>query len=58
MLVGYTAVISVEPEMDDSPAPFAIKPLIDMDVEDLGAGMPQDMANVAANGPSGSVTIQ
>lgn len=56
-LVGYMAVISVEPVPDDSPAPFALKPLVDTDVEDLGAGMPQMMDNMSANNPTGAVTI-
>ncbi|MCP4251515.1 MAG: hypothetical protein GY778_31140 [bacterium] len=56
-LVGLTAVISVEPEPDDSPAPFAIKPLVDADVEDLGAGVGQEMVNNAATAPTGTVVI-
>lgn len=43
-LVGTTVVISVEPEPDNSMHPFAIKPLIDMTVEDMGAGVHQDLA--------------
>lgn len=37
MLVGATAVISVEPEPDDSPGPFFLKPLVGA-VTDAGAG--------------------
>ncbi|GEM_PF-418623 len=54
---GYAAVISVEPEPDDSPAPFALKPLIDMDIQDVGAGVLQNMENRSANNPSGTVTL-
>lgn len=57
MLAGYTVVISVEPEPDDSPAPFAIKPLVDPMIEDLGIGMTETMENMSVNNPSGSVTI-
>ncbi len=56
-LIGYAAVISVEPDPDDGPAPFAIKPLVDMDVEDLGIGVPQDMDNNAAALPTGTVAV-
>ncbi|MEL6543964.1 MAG: hypothetical protein AAFQ82_05025 [Myxococcota bacterium] len=35
-LIGNTVVISVEPEPDDSPAPFALKPLIDDVLTDVG----------------------
>ena len=54
---GFAAVISVEPDPDDSAAPFAIKPLIDMDIEDVGIGVTQTMDNMSANNPAGSVTI-
>ena len=55
-LTGATVVISVEPTPDDSPAPFAIKPLVaevpagtgDHQVLDLGAGPAL---------PSGTATI-
>ena len=43
-LVAGKVVISVEPVPDNSPAPFAIKPLIDHDVEDSGAATLQEMA--------------
>ncbi len=54
---GFAAVISIEPEPDDSPAPFVLKPLVDMMIDDVGAGVPQDMANNAAGFPSATVTI-
>ncbi|MEM7126231.1 MAG: DM13 domain-containing protein [Chloroflexota bacterium] len=40
---GYAAVISIEPVPDNSPAPFAYKPLIDPSIEDTGAGVLQEM---------------
>ena len=42
LLMG-AVVISVEPVPDNSAAPFAIKPLIDHDVEDHGAAVLQEM---------------
>ena len=57
-LVGAVAVISVEPDPDDSPAPFALKPLVDTDVEDLGPGVSQAMMNNAASAPTGSAMLQ
>lgn len=53
-LIGTTVVISVEPEPDNSPNPFAIKPLVDMTVEDVGAGMLQDLEYVSDNLPTGT----
>ena len=55
-LIGYRAVISIEPEPDDSPGPFTLKPLVDMDIEDVGAMVLQDMANNAASFPTGMAT--
>ena len=57
-LIGYAAVISVEPEPDNDPGPFAIKPLVDMDIEDIAPPTLQSMANNAASAPSGVVTIE
>lgn len=57
-LVGNRVVISVEPDPDDSPAPFAIKPLVDMNVEDVGPGVLQSMVNNAAQSPSGVATLR
>jgi hypothetical protein len=51
-LVGTTVVISVEPDPDNAAAPFAIKPLIDMSVEDVMAPMTQLMAAHPENRPS------
>lgn len=59
-LIGLAAVISVEPEPDNALAPFGIKPLIDSEIENVGA-LPatQPMALVIAdNQPSGSVVIE
>ncbi|MFT6399143.1 MAG: hypothetical protein ACJAYU_003908 [Bradymonadia bacterium] len=56
-LVGLNAVISVEPMPDDSPAPFAIKPLVGP-ITDAGAGASQTQsANVDAL-PAGQVSVQ
>ena len=58
-IIGMSAVISVEPFPDNSPAPFGIKPLIDEVIENVGEGGSQDMANViSTNQPSGTLTIQ
>ena len=54
---GYAAVISVEPEPDNSAAPFAIKPLIDRLVDDVGAGVPQPMGLNLGSLPSGSAAL-
>lgn len=48
-LTGATVVISVEPQPDDSPAPFALKPLVDMTVDNMGPGVLEDLSNNAAN---------
>jgi len=56
-LFGSTVVISVEPEPDDGPTPFALKPLVhevpagigDHEVQDMGAG---------PAAPSGVATLQ
>ncbi len=55
VLTDFAAVISVEPEPDDSAAPFAIKPLIDMTIEDVGIGVLQAMGNAADGTPTGKV---
>lgn len=56
-LLGYAAVISVEPEPDNSPAPFAIKPLVDTNIEDVPPPTLQWMMNNAASAPTGTVTV-
>lgn len=55
-LVGQQAVVSIEPEPDDSPGPFTLKPLVDMNVEDVGPGMLQPMSNNAASLPTGTAS--
>jgi hypothetical protein len=54
----FAVVISVEPSPDDSAAPFAIKPLVDPVLENVGAGTPQNLENMHENNPTGVVTIQ
>ncbi|HPQ40173.1 MAG TPA: anti-sigma factor, partial [bacterium] len=53
-LIGTTVVISVEPEPDNSADPFAIKPLLDSTVEDVGAGVLQNLAYFPENLPTGT----
>jgi hypothetical protein len=57
-LVGKLAVISIEPEPDDSPAPFAFKPLVSdpAGIKDAGAGVLQALVNNAADFPTGVAT--
>jgi hypothetical protein len=55
---GYAAVVSIEPEPDNSPAPFTLKPLVDGDIDDVGAGVLQSMMNNAAAFPTGSLTMR
>jgi hypothetical protein len=57
LTAGYAAVISIEPDPDNSPAPFTLKPLVDGDIDDVGAGVLQAMGNMASGFPSGSVMI-
>ncbi|MEM6994920.1 MAG: hypothetical protein AAF721_30690, partial [Myxococcota bacterium] len=47
LTVDHMVVISVEPDPDDSPLPFALKPLAGK-VEDAGPGVLQDLGNIAA----------
>jgi hypothetical protein len=54
---GYSAVISIEPEPDNSPAPYAFKPLVDQNIEDVGAGTPQQMTNNAGAFPTGAAAL-
>jgi hypothetical protein len=52
-------VVSVAPEPDNSPDPFALKPLIDPTVEDNGAGGTQSLANQSAtNNPTGEARLR
>jgi hypothetical protein len=52
---GYKAVISIEPDPDNSPAPFALKPLVGM-IVDAGDHVNQVMDNNAASFPSGTAS--
>ena len=56
-LIGYAAVITVEPEPDNSPAPFAFKPLVDMTIDDVGMGALQAMGSNHASAPTGTVML-
>ncbi|MFN3197707.1 MAG: hypothetical protein ACE366_04725 [Bradymonadia bacterium] len=58
-VVGNTIVITIEPEPDNSPAPFFFKPLVDMSAEDLGPGaVLQDMTNQAeGTAPAGTAAL-
>ena len=56
-LIGGAAVISIEPQPDDSPGPFTLKPLVDHMIEDdMGAHMQQMMDNNAGSFPTGMAT--
>lgn len=57
-LVGTKVVLSVEPDPDDSPMPFFIKPLAG-DVADEGAGVFQSLGNIAEGSQvSGLATLE
>jgi hypothetical protein len=53
-LIGFAAVITVEPYPDNSTDPFTLKPLVDGNIEDVGIGVLQGMGNNAASFPTGS----
>jgi hypothetical protein len=53
-LIGYAAVITIEPYPDNSPMPFTLKPLVDGNIEDVGIGVLQSMNNNASSFPTGS----
>ncbi len=56
---GYAAVITVEPEPDNSPAPFVMKPLVDSSIEDVGPAVLQSMENRSAQtNPYGWVSVR
>lgn len=55
-LIGDAAVISIEPEPDNSAGPFTLKPLVDSNIEDVGIGILQSMANNAAGFPTGTAS--
>ena len=54
---GFAAVISIEPDPDNSPDPFTFKPLVDGAIDDVGAGVLQDMANNSAGFPTAMVSL-
>jgi len=58
LTAGYAAVLSVEPDPDNSPAPFTLKPLVDGEVDDVGAGVLQTMDNMASSFPTGMISIR
>ncbi len=57
-LVGGRVVITVEPEPDTSAAPFPIRPLLDLTVEEIAAPATQMLANTHADRPSGTLALQ
>lgn len=57
-LEGAAVVISVEPTPDNSPAPFFLKPLVNGNAMNLGAGVLQSMTNqVESNYPTGTASF-
>lgn len=58
-LPGGMAVISIEPQPDNSAAPFTLKPLINTNIANLvGGSNPQTLTNQArTNAPTGTVSI-
>lgn len=58
-LVGASAVISIEPDPDDSAAPFLLKPLVAASIEDVPDKGLQSMDNNAAGtNPTGSFRLE
>jgi hypothetical protein len=58
VIVGFATVISVEPYPDDSPLPFALKPLTDAEIVNVGAEVLQAMDNTSAeSNPTGAVSL-
>ncbi|MFZ0389834.1 MAG: anti-sigma factor [Calditrichia bacterium] len=56
-IAGGTAVVSIEPEPDDDPAPFALKPLVGMIPSDAVDHVTYDMNNNISNFPGGTVSM-
>ncbi len=54
---GHAAVISIEPEPDNSTAPFAFKPLADNAIDNVGEGALQSMSNNARAFPTGAAAL-
>lgn len=57
-LAGMKTVISVEPRMDNSAAPFMFKPLVGDIASTATDHMTYDMMDMSANLPTGSVSIE
>jgi hypothetical protein len=58
-LIGAAAVISIEPEPDNSPEPFLLKPLLTASMEELPPPALQDLGNNAlSTNPVGAVTLR
>ena len=57
-LAGATAVISIEPEPDDSPAPFTLKPLVGAIAADATDHVTYSIPTNLASFPTGTATIQ
>jgi hypothetical protein len=55
---GFAAVISIEPDPDNSPGPFTFKPLVDGVIDDLGVGVLQDMDNNSGGFPTAMVSMR
>ncbi len=55
---GYAAVVTVEPEPDNSAAPFTLKPLVDGNIDDVGKGALQEMTNMAAGFPTATANLR
>lgn len=56
-LAGGTAVISIEPFPDDSPAPFTFKPLVGSIPQGADDHVNYDLDNNAAGFPTGTASI-
>ena len=54
---GFMAVISVEPDPDDSPAPFALKPLAGAIMADLAPTLQALTNNANASNPTGTASL-
>jgi hypothetical protein len=58
VIVGSAAVITIEPEPDDAPGPFTMKPLLTPSISgDLAPTLQSMNNNAAATNPTGTVTI-
>ena len=57
-LAGGTAVISIEPDPDDSTVPFTLKPLVGAIAADAVDHVTYAVGNNAAGFPTGSATIR